>query len=367
MLAALGLLVLASAGFALAACRPLLPKTAGTPAGDSARTGQFVATLIATAAPVPPALTPNRPRPVTYGLGLLLSPVDGRSAPRLLPIAQDLDYARFDKDARVLGDDGRLLWFFTTEIGAFDLRTQKLISTADLRRANPGLGEPWDGGKFELRQRLAFLTRDYRQTYEIDPATLRAEPAAPLDRRYSSAATPLSFLTRGGLLSPSEWFGVHPAADLEGSYKPGQRLPRDPHAPETSAPRRLYRGAIEASLTGPRIASLTPIASQEYLYGAFLRDRRDGELLRLADPEGFLLTYQTSRLDGSLRVVRMDRNGKAQWTADTGIATLQQILPGTPWAFRGTRSQGKDRLPEPVLVLLDATTGAVVTHSLLIK
>ena len=137
----LPLLAIALSGFLFASCRQMLPKTVGSPIGLSARTGKYLATLIATADPTLPALTPNRPRPVHYRLGLLLIPVHGGGPRRLLPLAENLDYRDFEKNASVLGDDGRLLWFFTTEIGAFDLRTEKLISTADLRRANPGQQE----------------------------------------------------------------------------------------------------------------------------------------------------------------------------------------------------------------------------------
>lgn len=365
MILALSLLAIALLAFALAGCRQMLPKTVGSPIGLSARTGKYIATLIATGDPTLPTLTPNRPRQVHYRLALLLTPLTGGGSRRLLPVAANLDYRNFEKDARVLGDDGRLLWFFTTEIGAFDLPTEKLISTADLQRANPGLAEPWNGAKFELRKRLAFLTHDYRQTYEIDPETLRAEPAEPLDRRYRAALTPASFLTSGGMVSGTEWFGVHPPSDLASSYKPGLRLPRDPAPRETSERRRFYRGVIEASLTGPRVVSMTPLNGQEYLYGALLRASRDGELLRLANPEAFLLTYQTSRLDGSLMAARVDRGGHAQWTVNTGIGVLDQILPGEDsLALVGKRPRVPDKLPEPILVILNLGSGATVTHSL---
>ena len=361
----LSLLAIALAGFLLAGCRQMLPKTVGSPIGLSARTGKYVATLIATGDPTLPAMTPNRPRPVHYRLGLLLIPVTGGGSRRLLPLAENLDYRDFEKNAGVLGDDGRLLWFFTTEIGAFDLRTEKLISTADLRRANPGLDEPWKDARFQLRKRLAFTTHDYRQSYEIDPETLRAAPAEEIDRRYRPALTPASFLTSGGMLSNTEWFGVHPPSDLASSYKPGLRLPRD-HAPrETSERRRFYRGVIEASLTGPRVASMTQLTGEEYLYGALLRASRDSELLRLANPEAFLLTYLTSRLDGSVMAARVDRGGQAQWTVNTGIGDLEQILPGEgSVALIGKRPRVPNKLPEPILVILNLASGATVTHSL---
>lgn len=362
---ALSLLAIAFSAAVLAGCRQMLPKTIGSPIGLSARTGKYIATLIATGDPTLPTMTPNRPRQVSYRLGLLLIPLTGGGPRQLLPVAENLDYRSFERNAGVLGDDGRLLWFFTTEIGAFDLRTEKLISTADLRRANPGLGEPWKDARFQLRNRLAFLTHDYRQTYEIDPETLRAEPAAEIDRRYRPALTPASFLTSGGMLSDTEWFGVHPPSDLASSYKPGLRLPRD-HAPrETSERRRFYRGAIEASLTGPRVASMTPLTGEAYLYGALLRASRDGELLRLANPEAFLLTYQTSRLDGAVMAARVDRGGQAQWTVNTGLGVLDQILPGEgSVALVGKRPRVPDKLPEPILVVLNLGSGATVTHSL---
>jgi hypothetical protein len=70
---------------------------------------------------------------------------------------------------------------------------------------------------------------------------------------------------------------------------------------------------------------------------------------------------------GTLVVARTDDGGDVLWRTDTGIDrfTLQQILPGaTTTAFVGTRPREPDRVPEPLLVLVDHATGARTEHTL---
>ncbi|MCC7063740.1 MAG: hypothetical protein IT456_13115 [Planctomycetes bacterium] len=55
------------------------------------------------------------------------------------------------------------------------------------------------------------------------------------------------------------------------------------------------------------------------------------------------------------------------WQVDTGIErfALAQILPGADrTAFLGTKPRRPDKVPQPLLVLVDHTSGRLVTHSL---
>ena len=65
---------------------------------------------------------------------------------------------------------------------------------------------------------------------------------------------------------------------------------------------------------------------------------------------------------------RVDSSGAVGWSLDTGIGTLLQVLPdpATP-AFIGERPRIPDQLSEPILVIIDAATGKLTTHSLWLR
>jgi hypothetical protein len=66
-------------------------------------------------------------------------------------------------------------------------------------------------------------------------------------------------------------------------------------------------------------------------------------------------------------VSRKDAQGKALWSTNTNLYrfTLKQILPGPQIiALIGERPPIPDKLSEPLLVLVDLTTGKQTTHSL---
>lgn len=66
-------------------------------------------------------------------------------------------------------------------------------------------------------------------------------------------------------------------------------------------------------------------------------------------------------------VARVDLDGSARWSADTGIERfgLQQLLPGMDQcAFVGTRPPVPNKLSEPLVVIVDNASGSVSTHSL---
>ena len=70
---------------------------------------------------------------------------------------------------------------------------------------------------------------------------------------------------------------------------------------------------------------------------------------------------------GTAVVARVDDTGNLQWRVDTGIARfgLQQILPGNDvTAFVGTRPPVPDKVPEPLLVIVDHSSGKQATYSL---
>jgi hypothetical protein len=99
-----------------------------------------------------------------------------------------------------------------------------------------------------------------------------------------------------------------------------------------------------------------------------VRAKRTGENLVLAGGGGLLIWQTKPYRSGSVMAARIDSTGTVTWSVDTGIGDLRQVLPdpATP-AFIGERPKIPDKLSEPILVIVDAATGRVTTHSLWLK
>lgn len=354
---------------ALFGCSRLLPQPAGSPFGSSVRTARHIATLIVQEEPRLPSV-PAQPEKDRFRLGLLLHPVEGSAPGRVLPLAKGLRTGEYAHTARLLGVDGPLLWFIASDIGGYHLDSERLITLADLRRANPELGPFWETARYELRGRLRVTGHDYSRAYEIDPSNLRAHAVEPKGAPYRPAIDPLDYFTAGGLIAPGEWLGVQTAADVAGYYKVGSRLPAPKDNPVRGKRdvRQVYRGKVVETETGLRLASILPLLPDEFFAGAWIRGEPGSGPLRLSEPDSFLLAYKRDRsLEAHLIAARMNREGRVLWTADTGIAGLQQILADTASvAFIGTKARIPGKVPEPVLVIVDNRTGAVSSRSLLV-
>ena len=101
---------------------------------------------------------------------------------------------------------------------------------------------------------------------------------------------------------------------------------------------------------------------------AYVRGTRGGENLQLTGG-GLLLLWETRPYrNGALMAARVDSSGAVAWSIDTGIGTLRQVLPdpATP-ALIGERPKVPDQLSEPILVVVDAATGRLTTHSLWLR
>ena len=259
-------------------------------------------------------------------------------------------------------------------IGGVDLRTYKRVTVADLRRANPSLAAHWwdDTRGMEVDGRLRLASRDGQEVLEVDPATLRAAPVAAPQRSNKPpfAPTPADYLGAGLHTAPAEWLGLHSPAEVEREFKPNSWLRRVVRAEDAKELRRFYRGVLDPDAGGARsrIVSMTPLGDDAYLNAAFLRLDDDSEPLRLSNPDGALMAYTSAPgLKGTLVVARVDTAGKVLWKADTGIDRfkLAQILPGdASMAFVGTRPAVPDKVPEPLLVIVDNRTGNVTRKHL---
>lgn len=286
-------------------------KTIGSPVGQAVGTPGLIAILIRTQEPYIPTLhrNPNNDR---FRLDLLLQPRDGKRPRRLVSIARRLASAESNRSAHLLGFDGKRFWLLSDEIAAYDPETDRLIGLKELRQANPSLDALWPAAFYEMNGRLQASTRDNRIMVEIDPPTL--------------VATPLN-----GRPARTRPFPSNPVDSLL--------------IPTTSK----AEGALNA---------------------AFVRDGVDGPKLTLTQPDSALVTFWRKQdlLQRMLFVSRVDPNGKTLWEAETGIGDLQQILPDrSVVAFIGTRPRVPDKVPEPILTLVDNATGAVTERSLWVR
>ncbi|MBK7269486.1 MAG: hypothetical protein IPI07_08225 [Flavobacteriales bacterium] len=207
------------------------------------------------------------------------------------------------------------------------------------------------------------------KTYEL------LKPSEVRDPNLPATASPLApsvgeYLSAGYHTSAGNWLGLHSQAELQGEFAPKKFVRRVVRQEEAKQMRRFYRGALDSPVNDKyhRIRSMTPINDTEYLNAAFLRLDDASEPLRMTDPDGALMIHTSEPgLKGRLMVARVDTTGTIIWQVDTGIDRfkLSQILPGeNSFAFVGTRPAIPDKLSEPLLVIVENSTGKVATHSL---
>ncbi len=343
----------------------------GTPFGLSVRTDEHIATLIQTLVPYTPSLNRDHSRD-EYRMSIFLVPLDGRSPGQLIPVSDELSPSAF-RLAKILGSDGRTLWFDANGIGGVELRTDELVTAEDLRKANPALDADWweDTRGMEVEGRLRITTRDRSRAVEIEPGTLMAAPIdPPRSTAWPFAPAPTSYLCAGLFTAPNEWLGLHSASEVERQFKPKSWLRRVERADDAKEMRLFHRGVLDpdTSTTSHRILTMSPVGKEEYLNAAFLRTDDKSEPLRLSSPAGGLIVYTSaSGPKGTLMVARVDTGGTVLWKVDTGIDrfNLSQILPSeSAVAFVGPRQMVAGKVSEPLLVIVENASGKVVTHSL---
>ncbi|MBL0034189.1 MAG: hypothetical protein IPP26_00225 [Flavobacteriales bacterium] len=300
----------------------------GTAVGSSVRTDQYIATLIQTLEPYTPSLNRNHGND-TYRYSLFLVPLDGSDS-KLIPIGGGFSPSAMGL-AQILGSDGRTLWFNVNGVGGVDLGTHKLVAAGKVPEAG---------------------------------VQLQGASDRPI------ALMPDAFICAGLMTSSNEWLGLHSDPEVGREFAPGKFMRRVERQEDAKQMRRLYRAELDAPVdnTYYKIISMTPLGDEKFLNAAFLRIDDASEPLRLTDPDGSLMIHTSAPgLKGTLMVARVDNEGHIQWRVDTAIDRfkLQQILPGeTAMAFVGTRPPVPDKVSEPLLVIVDNATGAMVTHSL---
>lgn len=347
-----------------------LHESLGFESNDPARPGG-IATLIETTDPYPLDIS-GRGGDRTGSLSILVTPLDG-STPRLIPFARGLSSGSYSL-ARIMGSDGRTLWFDAAGLYGVRLSDYTLVTTSDLRAANPGLDASWwedPRGMDLIAGKLHVMRTDRSAAIDVDPDTLSAFRVAPNPSNARFERRELAdHLAAGLVIAPRAWFGLHAPAELSREFKPGKWIKAVESAGDTRVPRRFSKGTLEPASDGARyrIRAIAPAGDAEFLEAAFLRMDATSEPLRLRNPDSALMIHTSvPGQAGTLVVSRVDFEGNLLWSIDTGLDRFQlkQILPGYEvLAFVGTSPPVPDKLSEPLVVLVETNTGKVTRHSL---
>ncbi len=309
----------------------------------------------------------------TSSISILLVPIDG-ARPRLIPVARKLTNNQYTL-ARIIGSDGRTLWFDVAGLYGVRLRDFKLITPQDLQAANPSLDRSWwddPRGMDVVDSALRIVRADRSAALAVDPTTFAATPTPPVGSnarfaRYDAT----NHLAAGMRIAPNSWLGLHSAEDLAGEYRVGRWVRPVENTDETKTLRRLSRARLGAATNDGarrRIESIAAIKDSDILSAAFLRMDTTSEPIRLPNPDSTLMIHTSAPgLAGTLLVSRVDTDGNFVWSVDTGLDRfrLQRIMPGEDvLAFVGPRLPVPDELSEPFVVLLETRTGKLTVHSL---
>lgn len=312
-------------------------------------------------------------RPVS--LHVLLSPLDGKTPPRKIPVAERLDEMETRNTAKLLGTDGRYLWLLGNSLAGVELATGKVVDTAELNRINPSMAGQWlkESKYYEAKGKLRFTTADARK-FELDPASLQARPYADPPKpklthqedmvRYNREMSmwgvgPSKYFWPGGFVTPTDWFGLHSPREAERNYHVGSGVTAHSRSTRSEERRMVYRARLENCGSDTCVASISALPGEGYLGAVLLRDELEARPLRLDGPDGYVMLHW-SKLgkEGTMLVSRIGIDGKVAWTVDSGFVDLDQALPGPgAVAFTGKGLAPANQVAELGLVIIDTRTG----------
>ncbi|MBL7938147.1 MAG: hypothetical protein JNL43_02205 [Flavobacteriales bacterium] len=349
----------------------MVEPVSGVPLNECVRTDAHIASLIQTTDPHMVEIS-GRGGNTTTSLSILLIPLDG-TEPFVVPFARGVDGQGYSL-SRILGSDGRTLWFDCMGLHGVRLRDRKLVTSEDLMTANPSLPPRWfedARGADIVDGKLHMINDDRSAALDIGPSDGKATVVDPKPSNSRFDRKETTDQLAAGLITPAgTWLGLHSTEEREGEFEVKSWIRRVEQAEDAKQLRRFCSAHLEASDDGDhfRILDMAPIGTEEYLNAAFLRMDPSSEPLRLQDPESVLMIHTDKPgLDGRLIVSRMGLDGKALWSVETGLDRffVSQILPGTDaFAFVGTGPPIPNKLSEPFVVLVDNKTGKLTRHSL---
>lgn len=288
---------------------------------------------------------------VTYWEPVLVAHDVRGGAPRWERVLGRIDdYAR-QEDSKLLGADGDRVWLFADGFQGIDAANgETVVDAAALEVANPALRgvvpneSRWfesdiQTGKLRVTAADGRLWQVDAQPLALTPTTKDTNPMIKGDylrglQRWSAGrafgAAPDDYTLQGDLLE-TQWVGLLAPEEhdrFEGQLSQPQRPQRDP-----PRRRRLCYGdaTSDHGITGINWTNrnVTPVAeSAEFLQGGLVRDGGRLGVLRLQDPDGFLVIH-TDRLgdDGQYLLSRIDTRGKPSWTAALPLRWIRDLVP----------------------------------------
>lgn len=122
-----------------------------------------------------------------------------------------------------------------------------MITIADLRAANPDVGEIWQTARFHFADHLHVMSPDRQRSYTLDPDTLRTmrEDSAPRITWQTAEPRRCMGFASAGKISDTEWIVALTPAERDLSFRQGSLLGSDRSPGKTRDPRTLYRVRIE--------------------------------------------------------------------------------------------------------------------------
>lgn len=343
----------------------------GIPLGLSVRTPDSVLTLIWTMEPYVPSLHHDSSKE-RFRVALYVQPIAGAAEPRMIPIAKGVQAGELHFPS-ILGQEGDVVWCDLHDLFGVNLKTGRMIRSADLRAANPGLPELWNDSRLlNFVDRLTFLTPDRRRSYALDPATLRAVEVPVKLKSQGPYLTPKPehFLSAGAMLSDAEWLGLASKEEAAENFDVGSTVKSVVSVNDRKVARQLYRARLGPGYSPSvrRIEALEPVSQEDLVNGALVCTDAGKPPIRLSGPDGYVAIGATDTALGSkLVVVRVDSAGRVLWRRETELERygLEQILPDDRvLGFVGPRPPVPGKVSEPLLVLVDLATGDVKSSTL---
>lgn len=307
-------------------------RTTGAPWGSSMRAGHTIITLMTRLEPYIPSLNRNHGND-RYTVGLLLHEA-ATGERRYVELAR----GRAPNDlsnAKLHDVQGTRVWVQVPQTMLYDVASGR-ISTAEEVERDRSLTPP-------------------------------ERPFSVSDLAVGERAM-LLWLAEGGRVGGNRWLGVHTPENVGDSFREGFRAPPAASFERSAELRQLYTGALTVDGANSRLGVLQPTGVDSLFNGALVRSGLEGGLLELAGGDALMVHETNARRAGSVVVSRVSASGNVAWSVDTGIGQLLGVLPDAAWpAFVGERPRIPDQVPEPILVIVDASNGRMKTFSLWMK
>lgn len=367
----LGLVVviLVLLGVGLAAWQFVSIQSTGTPLGPALRSERHLFQLISTQERYLPSLHRN-PSKNRYRIDLLVIPIADPTKQETFTLLRQQQANALTPVTKILGADGDVVWINALDVFAVNLKTGRIVRSEDLRKMNPELELFLPSARAEFTDRFIAISPDWNRAYSFSAETFKATACEPpprgswMDERFKDRIE--GSLCSGGLISSNEWIAVATPEDAKSDLKPGFSLPRDFTAGEKDHVRQLFRGMVDSSGARPRIVTSERLASAEYRAATFLRSKPGGTVFQAGNPISFFLLHRVGKeLFAPFTLARITPDGKEISSTATDIGRLNQVLPGNDTiALIGERPPAPNKVPEPILVLIDTSSGTVCTVSL---